>query len=150
MQMQTVMNGFNQITFSIIMIVVFIGILGVMYVSIIERLREFGIMISIGYSYSYIRLQILFEALFLGLGGFFFGSFFALLILGYLRYWGLDLTLFSDGLSHFGMDSILYASIHISDFIYMFLAIILSSILSIFLPLRTIKKLNPIDVMRSI
>ena len=137
-------------TFSIIMIVVFIGILGVMYVSILERIREFGIMLSIGYSYKYIALQVAFEALFLGFGGFLLGVIVGITLLSYLSFYGLDLTLFSEGLSHFGMDSILYADIKGSYFISSFFAIVLASLLSVWLPLRKIKKLNPLEVMRSL
>ena len=131
------------------MIVVFIGILGVMYVSILDRIREFGILLSIGYAYRYIRYQIMIEALLLGLAGYFLGLFVGLLILSYLTYQGLDLTLFAEGMEAFGMSSVIYASIKSSYFISTLFAIIIASLLSVVLPLRKIKKLNPVEVIRS-
>ncbi len=148
-QMQTMMDVFNTITFMIVMIVVFIGILGVMYVSILDRIREFGILLSIGYAYRYIRYQIMIEALLLGLAGYFLGLFVGLLILSYLTYQGLDLTLFAEGMEAFGMSSVIYASIKSSYFISTLFAIIIASLLSVVLPLRKIKKLNPVEVIRS-
>ncbi len=148
-QMQAMMDVFNAITFVIVMVVVFIGILGVMYVSILDRIREFGILLSIGYAYRYIRYQIMIEALLLGLTGYFLGLIVGLSILSYLTYQGLDLSLFAEGMEAFGMDSIIYASIKSSYFISTFFAIITASILSVLLPLRKIKKLNPIEVIRS-
>ncbi len=148
-QMQDMMDVFNGITFFIVMIVVFIGILGVMYVSILDRIREFGILLSIGYAYRYIRLQLMIEALLLGLAGYLLGLFVGLMILGYLTYQGMDLSLFADGLESFGMDSVLYATIKSSYFISTFFAIIIASLLSAILPLRKIKKLNPVEVIRS-
>lgn len=148
-QMQDLMNIFNGITFSIVMLVVFIGILGVMYVSILDRIREFGILLSIGYAYRYIRTQIMLEAVLLGLSGYLVGIIVGLTLLYYLKYRGLDLSTFSDGMALFGMDSVLYATIKSSYFISTFLAIIFASVLSALLPLRKIKKLNPIEVIRS-
>jgi ABC-type antimicrobial peptide transport system permease subunit len=147
--MQQLMDVFNAITFAIVMIVVFIGILGVMYVSILDRIREFGILLSIGYAYRYIRLQILLEALLLGLAGYLTGVVVGLSLLFYLKYQGLDLSLFAEGMAYFGMDSILYATIKSSYFVSTFFAIIAASGLSVILPLRKIKKLNPIEVIRS-
>ena len=148
-QMQELMDAFNGITFAIVMIVVFIGILGVMYVSILDRIREFGILLSIGYAYRYIRWQIMMEAVFLGLTGYLLGVLIGLALLSYLKYHGLDLSIFAEGMAFFGMDSILYATISVSYFVTTFFAILLASVLSVVLPLRKIKKLNPVEVIRS-
>ena len=45
-QMQDMMAIFNSIIFFIVMSVVFIGIFGVVYVSILDRVREFGIVLG--------------------------------------------------------------------------------------------------------
>ena len=147
-QMQSMMDIFNAITFAIVMIVVFIGILGVMYVSILDRIREFGILLSIGYAYRYIRIQIIAEAFLLGFTGFILGSVIGLGLLGYLKIYGLDLSKFSEGMESFGMSSTLYATIESSYFISTFFAIVIASMLSVMPPLRKIKKLNPIEVIR--
>jgi len=147
-QMQSMMNIFNAITFAIVMIVVFIGILGVMYVSILDRIREFGILLSIGYAYRYIRIQIIAEAIFLGFAGFLLGSIIGLLLLGYLKIYGLDLSMFAEGMESFGMSSTLYATIESDYFTSTFFAIVIASVLSVMPPLRKIKKLNPIEVIR--
>ena len=148
-QMQSLMNVFNEITFFIVMIVVFIGIMGVMYVSILDRIREFGILLSIGYAYRYIRWQILVEALFLGLAGYLLGVIVGLAFLAYLKYHGLDLSIFAAGMSMFGLDSIVYATIKVHYFVSTLLAIVAASVFSVVLPLRKIKKLNPIEVIRN-
>lgn len=80
-QMQDMTVIFNSITFFIVMSVVFVGIFGVMYVSVLERIREFGIMLAVGMQYKYIRMQIFFEAAFVGFIGFVFGALLGLLML---------------------------------------------------------------------
>jgi len=148
-QMQDMMEIFNSITFFIVMFVVFIGILGVMYVSILDRVREFGIMTALGYKYKYIKYQVMCEALFLGMAGFIIGSIIGYTLLLYLKTYGMDLSNFADGLASYGMNSILYADIKFAYFSTSFYAIILASILSVFLPLRKIKKLNPTEVIKA-
>ncbi len=147
-QMQSMMDIFNAITFGIVMVVVFVGILGVMYVSILDRIREFGILLSIGYAYRYIRFQIMMEALFLGFAGYLLGALLGFVLLSYLQIHGMDLRAFSEGLESFGMESTLYATIKASYFVSTFFAILLASLLSVILPLRRLKKLNPVEVIR--
>lgn len=148
-QMEEVMVIFNGVTFFIVMLVVFMGILGVMYVSILDRIREFGIMLSIGMHYRYIRMQILLEALLVGLIGYLLGALLGVLILVYLKNNGIDLSAFADGLESFGMNTTIYGHIKLSYFIGTFVAIITASLLSVWLPLRRIKKLNPIEVIKA-
>ena len=131
------------------MLVVFIGILGVMYVSILDRVREFGIMLGIGMEYKYIRLQIILESMFVGFIGYLFGAILGVIFLTYLNQYGLNLSSFADALQSWGMDTILYADIKFSYFSSTFVAIISASILSVWLPLRKIKKLNPVEVIKA-
>ena len=148
-QMQDIMQIFNSITFFIVILVVFIGILGVMYVSVLDRIREFGIMRAVGMEYKYIRTEIFFEAIFVGLVGYVVGAVLGLLSLLYLHHFGLNLSAFSEGLASFGLDTVLYADISIIYFTNTFLAIISASLLSVLLPLRKIKHLNPIEVIKA-
>ena len=147
--MQDMMFIFNSITFFIVMMVVFIGILGVMYVSILDRVREFGIMLAIGMEYKFIRTQVIMESVFVGFIGFVLGSIMGGLFLFYLGRYGLDLSEFADAMQSFGYETIIYATIKLSYFINTFLAIITASILSVLLPLRKIKKLNPVEVIKA-
>jgi ABC-type lipoprotein release transport system permease subunit len=148
-QMQDLMVIFNSVTFFIVMSVVFVGIFGVMYVSILDRIREFGIMLSVGMHYKYIRLQILFEALFVGLIGYLSGAVLGAVILIYLKNQGIDLSSFSDALEMWGYESTIHGTIKVSYFTTTFAAIITASLFSILIPLRKIKKLNPIEVIKA-
>ncbi len=147
-QMQEMMKVFNGISFFIVMLVVLIGIMGVMLVSILERLREFGILLAIGQPYRNMRLQVIIEALILGLGGYLMGAILGGAVLYYMKIYGLDLSAFSDGLEEFGMASTIYATIKSAYFSTTLIAIILASLLSVILPIRRLKKLNPIEVIQ--
>lgn len=148
-QMEDMMVIFNSITFFIVMSVVFIGIFGVMYVSILDRIREFGIMFGIGMSYKYIRMQIFFESIVVGLLGYLGGVIFGAVLLIYLKDYGLDLSSFSDALEMWGYEAVIHGTIKASYFTTTFVAIITASLLSVLIPLRKIKKLNPIEVIKA-
>ena len=147
-QMQDLMKLFNSITFFIVMSVVFVGIFGVMYVSVLDRIREFGIMLSVGYYYKYIRLQIICEAVIVGFFGYVVGAIAGFFLLLYLQNVGLDFSTFSDALEMWGYESIIYGTIKLRYFTSTFVAIMMASILSIVIPLRKIKKLNPVDIIK--
>ena len=146
--MQTMMFYFNGISFAIVMLVVFIGIMGVMMVSILERIREFGILMAIGSSYRQLRSQVIIEALILGLFGYLFGMAIGCAALLYLQRYGVDLSAFAGGMEAFGLASTVYGVIKFSYFTTTLAAIILASMLSVVLPLRSLKKLNPIEVIQ--
>lgn len=148
-QMQDMMIIFNSITFFIVMSVVFVGILGVMYVSVLDRIREFGIVLGIGMKYRYIRTQIFIEAGIVGITGYVIGSIFGIVMLVYLRDYGLDLSAFADAMQSFGYETTVHGTIKASYFTTTFLAIMSASVLSVLIPLRKIKKLNPIEVIKA-
>ena len=147
-QMQELTLIFNSITFFIVMMVVFIGIMGVTYVSVLERVREFGVMRSLGMPYGAIRAQILFEALFVALVGYIFGALLGFSALYYLQNYGLDLKEFADGLESFGYASVLYADMKYDYFLTSFAAIVSASILSVLLPLRRLRKMSVIEATK--
>jgi len=147
-QMQEITVIFNSITFFIVMLVVFIGIMGVTYVSVLERVREFGVMRSLGMPYSAIKSQILFEALFVAMVGYILGAFFGFSALYYLENYGLDLKEFADGLESFGYASVLYADMKYDYFITSFAAIFIASVLSVLLPLRRLRKMSVIEATK--
>ncbi len=147
-QTKELMLIFNSITFFIVMSVVFIGIFGVMYVNVLGRIREFGILLSIGMSYRYIRYEIILESLFVGLLGFVSGALLGGLLLWYLKVYGLDMSGFSDALEMWGYEAVIYATFKSTYFTSTFFAIVGASLLSVVLPLRKIKKLNPVDVIK--
>lgn len=147
-QMQDMMFIFNSITFAIVMGVVFVGIFGVMYVSVLDRIREFGSMLALGYHYRYIRSQIILEALFVGIVGYVFGALSGYGFLLHLQNVGLDFSVFSDALEMWGYESVIYGTIKEDYFTSTFAAIVAASLLSVIIPLRKIKNMNPVDVLK--
>lgn len=139
-QMQQMMGYFNILTFAIVMSIVFIGIFGVIYISILERIREFGIMLALGYAKRFIAYELILEATIIALAGFMVGSLLALLFLSYLHTTGLNLAHYASGLAQFGMNSTLYASIHSSYFTHALIAITVAALFSALFAFRRLSR----------
>ena len=149
-QSRIIMAGFKQVINIIIFSIAALGIFGVMLVSVLERLREFGIMMAIGTKFCQIGTIILIEASILGCTGFCIGALSGFATLYYFKIYGLDLSAFSSALDEFGLDAVTYAIILPDYFFIALAAIILASGLSVIIPLRVLKKSKPIDAINAI
>lgn len=150
LQSRVMMKGFNAVTNIIVFCVAALGIFGVMLVSVMERLREFGILLAVGTGFRQVCAIVMIESFFLGIIGFIGGAVLGWSTLYYFLIFGLDLTMFSQGLETFGMDTITYAVIRPEYFIFSFVAVILATLVSIILPLRILKKSKPIEAIYKI
>ncbi len=150
LQSRIMMEGFNLVTNLLIFCVAALGIFGVMLVSVLERLREFGIMLAIGTRFSQVSTIIFTESFCLGFIGFCLGSLIGFVTLYYFKINGLDLSVFSDAFEEFGMDAVTYAIIRPSYFIMALAAVFLATFFSVLFPLRILKKTKPIDAINTI
>ncbi len=147
-QMQELMNIFNLTSYAIVFIVAALGIFGVMLVSVLERMREFSIMLAIGTPYKIVRNQILLEASFLGLIGYIAGAFLGWCLLLYMSTSGIDMRSFEAGLELYGYSAVMYANMHLYYFFQAFFAVFFATLLSVIWPLRKLKKIKPIQVIQ--
>ena len=150
MQSRVMMKGFNLVASLLVFCVAALGIFGVMLVSVLERLREFGIMLAIGTRFSQIRNIIFVESFFLGFIGFSFGSLAGGATLYFFKVNGLDLSMFSDAFDEFGMDAVTYAIIRPDYFVMALAAVSLATFLSVLIPLRVLKKSKPIEAINKV
>lgn len=150
MQSREIMVIFNIVMYLLVFCVAALGIFGVILVSVLERIREFGIMLAVGSGFPLICKVVLFESFLLGFTGFVFGSLLGGGTLYYFHLHGLDLSHFSAGLDEFGMDAIMYAIVKPGYFYTAFLAVLSATLLSIIFPLRVLKKSKPIEAIHKI
>ena len=147
-QMQDWMNIFNLASYAIVFIVAALGIFGVMLVSVLERMREFSIMLAIGTPYKTVRNQIITEAVFLGFIGYMAGAFLGWIALLYMSNAGVDMRAFEAGLELYGYSAVMYANMHLYYFFQAFFAVFFATLLSVIWPLRKLKKIKPIQVIQ--
>ncbi len=145
LQSRKIMKIFNLVTSLIVFLIAGIGIFGVMLVSVLERIREFGVMLAIGTQHIQVFLLVVTEAFCMSLLGYILGAVLGGSTLVYYMKNGLDLTLFSEGLDAFGIDTLVYAIIRPEYFITAFLAIFFASFCSVLYPLWILRKSQPIE-----
>jgi ABC-type lipoprotein release transport system permease subunit len=150
LQSRVMMQGFNTVISGLIFCVAALGIFGVILVSVLERLREFGIMLAIGTRFSMIRNIVLVESFLLGFTGFVLGSLLGGTTLLYFQTRGLDLSMFSNAFAEFGMDAVTYAVIRPGYFVTAFNAVLFATLFSVLIPLRVLKKAKPIEAINRI
>lgn len=150
LQGRVMMEIFSYVMYLLVFCVATLGIFGVVLVSVLERTREFGMMLAVGSEFVLICKIVLVESLCLGFSGFVAGSLLGGGTLYYLSVYGLDMSYFSAGLEEFGIDVIMYAMIKPAYFLTAFLAVLSATILSIIMPLRILKKSKPIEAIQAI
>lgn len=146
-QGRVMMEQFSFISYALVFFTATIGIFGVILVSVLERLREFGILRAIGTKFSILAQIIFLESFIIGIIGFILGSILGGVTLYYFSIYGLDLSSFSDALDEFGMDAITYAVIKTEYFITAFISVVIATVLSVLFPLRVLKKSKVVDVI---
>ncbi len=147
-QMQDIMKVFNWVSYAIVFTVAALGIFGVMLVSVLERLREFSIMLAIGTPYKMLRDQIIMEAAFLGIIGYIAGALTGWFALLYMSTAGVDLRAFEAGLEMYGYNAVMYADIRPYYFLQAFFAVFSATLLSVIWPLHILKKIKPIQIIQ--
>ena len=147
LQGRVMMEQFSFISYALVFFTATIGIFGVVLVSVLERLREFGILRAIGTKFSILAQIIFLESFLIGIVGFLFGALLGGVTLYYFNIYGLDLSSFSDALDEFGMDAITYAVIKTEYFVTAFISVLIASVLSILFPLRVLYKSKSVDVI---
>lgn len=148
-QIDQMQGAFFGVTYMLIFIIAGIGIFGVILVSVLERVREFGVMLAIGAGFSRVKWQIITESVFLGLLGLVVGSLIGGLLLYYFSTTGIDLSSYSEGMAQFGMDATIKAEFHVEYFIYSGTAVVLATFFAALWPIRVLRKKNPIEAVNA-
>jgi len=142
---EAMMKTYNRISSAFIFIVATLGIFGVVLVSVLERVREFGIMMAIGTQFRDIARLIVYESFLITMSGYIVGSLIGGLLLWYFKLYGLDLSGFSDAFSIFGLDSSIHAIVRLEYFTGSFFSVLFATLSATVIPIRTLKKRNPIQ-----
>ncbi len=143
-------NAFIWIIVIVVMIVVAIGILNTVLMGVLERTREFGILLALGTNHKQIVAMITWESLFLGLIGSLAGLIIGSGLTLYFSKSGINLSLFTSAMNSFYMDAFIYPVLHPG---YVAISVILvlctSMIVSVY-PAWHAAHLKPVDAIRSV
>lgn len=134
---------------AVIMLGLLFGITNTMLMSLLDRLHEFGVLIALGMGRKRLFAMLTLEALWIcALGGLvgILGGYLTLLHLGRT---GIDLSMFAQGLSSFGVGSRLYMSVPAAMYAALPLLIVVTALLSAVFPGIKAVRLSPARAMRT-
>lgn len=133
----------------ILYIVIAFGIFGTVMMMTAERMKEFGILISIGMKKWKLTLVTTIEAIFISFLGALAGTIMSIPILFYLKMNPIELSgELAEVMIRFGMEPIIPFSTAPGIFFAQASTVLVIALLTAFYPLNVIRKLEPIKAMR--
>ena len=133
----------------IILFALLFGITNTMLMSVMERVREFGVLMAVGMKRSRVFLMIMMETISLSFIGGIVGLALALILIQYFGSVGINLSAFTEGLSQWSLGTQLYTSLPFSFYPPLVLMILVTAVISAFYPALKAIKLKPATAIRT-
>ncbi len=138
------------ITNLIVGLALIFGIINVMLMAVFERVKEFGVLMSIGMKNSKLFLMILIEAFIIGIIGTVFGIIFGVIIHIPLSMIGINLSLFAESLESVGAGAVIYPVLSPENIISIIIMIPFISVVGALYPAYRVIRLEPVRAIRYI
>lgn len=147
------LDMYKQMTWIINLIVglaLIFGIINVMLMAVFERIKEFGILISVGLKSSKLFLIILTESFIIGVMGTVLGMLAGLGLQEILSGTGINLSVFAESLKSYGVGAVIYPVTSIDNLVSLLVMIPFISALAAIYPAYKAVKLEPVYAIRYI
>jgi putative ABC transport system permease protein len=140
----------NTIFLMVILIALLFGLTNTMLMSVIDRVRDFGVLLAIGMYRRRLFSMIVLESLFLSFTGGLVGVVVGWALTHYFQVRGINLSTFSAGLSSYGIPSMLYPFIKTSLYGVLTGMMVTTSVIAALYPALKAIRLKPVEAIRSI
>lgn len=147
-QMIRFQNGMIFIIMVIVLTVVAAGILNTLMMSVIERIREFGLMLALGTTPLQIIQMVVLESFLLTMAGALLGSLLGISLVLYFGRVGIDMSRFVSALSNFLIGTEVHPRIDWFYLLVILLLVMTTNLLASFYPAWRAGRLLPIEAMR--
>ncbi|MFC2092887.1 ABC transporter permease [Bacteroidota bacterium] len=138
------------ITNLIIGLALIFGIINAMLMAVFERIKEFGVLMSIGMKNSKLFFMIIVEAFIIGIMGTVFGIIIGVIIHTPLSMIGINLSVFAESLESFGAGAIIYPVLTPENLISILIMIPFISVIGALYPAYRAIRLEPVSAIRYI
>jgi len=128
---------FDQIMYiimGIILLALMFGIINTMLMAVLERQREFGMLMAIGMNKTRVFFMVLLESVLLTCAGIPAGILLTIGVVKYLSARGIDLSSFSQALAQFGFSNIVYPQLQLSMLLPVTIMTAITAVLSAIYP----------------
>jgi len=137
------MDQMMYIIIGIILLALMFGIINTMLMAVLERQREFGMLMAIGMNKTRVFFMVILESLMLTCLGLPAGIFLTIGCVQFFAKKGIDLSAFSEALSQLGFSSIVYPQLQQSMFLPVTLMTAFTALLSAIYPALKALKFKP-------
>ncbi|MFO8235227.1 MAG: FtsX-like permease family protein [Bacteroidales bacterium] len=142
-------NASGWILLAILYIIIAFGVFGTVMMMIVERKKEFGVMIAVGMKKFKLSVIVALEMFFIGILGLVSGMVGSMPIILYLHYNPIRLTgELAETIEMYGIEPVLPLAWQVDYFINQFVIVALIVIVAILYPVYSITKIQPLRAMR--
>ncbi len=135
----------------IFMLALIFGIVNTMLMTVLERVRELGMLMSVGMNKGKVFLMIVLETLLLALIAAPIGLGIGYLTTSYFSKTGINLSVFSsEGMKQFGMSTFIYPTVEPSIYVNLAVAVAITAIIASIYPALKAIRLRPVEAIRKI
>ena len=138
-----------EIFLGIILAALLFGITNTMLMSVMDRIREFGVLMAVGMKRVRVFFLILIETFVLSIFGGIIGMLLGGITIWYLSDKGIDLSIFAEGLNAYGMPTQMYPVLPLYFYFVLILMIIITAIIAAIYPSIKTIKLMPAKAIRT-
>ncbi|ARV14164.1 ABC transporter permease [Polaribacter sp. SA4-12] len=152
-ELNMIIESFNLYTYiisGIILLALMFGIINTMLMSVLERVRELGMLMAIGLNKRKIFIMIMLEAFYLTQIGAPLGLLTGWLTVATLGKTGINLAMFSEGLASYGFSSMIYPALDHDKYVIIVTMCLITAIVSAIYPAYKALQLNPSEAIRKI
>lgn len=133
---------------SIILFALAFGIVNTMMMSVLERIRELGMLMAIGMNKIRVFGMIMVESIMLSITGGAVGMILSAGILAILSRTGIDFSMWAEGFEALGYASVIYPDASVQDYVLITILVILTGMIASLWPARRALKLKPVEALR--
>ncbi len=142
-------NASGWIMLAILYIIIAFGVFGTVMMMIVERKKEFGVMIAVGMHKFKLSIIVAMEMLFIGLLGLFSGILGSIPVILYLHLNPIRLTgKLAETIEVYGIEPIMPLAWEVGYFANQFFIVAIIVVVAIIYPVYSIKKISPVKAMR--
>lgn len=140
----------NTVFLTIILCALLFGLTNTLLMSVLDRIRDFGVLLAIGMYRRRLFSMIVLESLSLSFTGGIVGVLVGWAVTQYFQAQGINLSTFSEGLSSYGIPSMLYPAIRTSLYGVLAVMMVATSVIAALYPAFKAIRLKPVEAIRSI
>ena len=143
-------NAFYYIFLTIVLVIIAAGIMNTVLMSMLDRIREFGVMMALGCSRMSLAAMVVIESMLLGLAGIAAGLITGLALVYYFHTAGIDLSSQLDSMARFYINPVVHTEIdtlHLLDTVFSVLG---AAMLAAIWPAIRAARLEPVEAIHHV